>query len=108
MEASTPSKGIFDSANLEARESVVELLRKAYWMEIETVMSYISASVNLDGVRAQEVKESLGTTSKRSWDTRAASPIGSRSSTGSSPARRTSRPSSPSCSRRRSRPTSST
>jgi bacterioferritin len=28
-------------------------------MEIETVMSYISASVNLDGVRAQEIKGSL-------------------------------------------------
>jgi bacterioferritin len=28
-------------------------------MEMETVMSYIAASVNLDGVRAQEVKESL-------------------------------------------------
>ena len=55
-----PSKGIFDSANMEAREHVVELLRKAYWMEMETVMSYIAASVNLDGVRAQEVKESLG------------------------------------------------
>ncbi len=62
MEASapSPSKGIFDSANLEAREHVVELLRKAYWMEIETVMSYLAASVNLDGVRAQEIKESLG------------------------------------------------
>jgi bacterioferritin len=61
MEASapTPSKGIFDSANLEAREHVVELLHKAYWMEIETVMSYLAASVNLDGVRAQEIKESL-------------------------------------------------
>jgi bacterioferritin len=58
--ASSPSKGIFDSANLEAREHVVELLRKAYWMEIETVMSYLAASVNLDGVRAQEIKESLG------------------------------------------------
>jgi bacterioferritin len=54
-----PSKGIFDSANLETRERVVELLCQAYWMEIETVMSYIAASVNLDGVRAQEVKESL-------------------------------------------------
>jgi bacterioferritin len=54
-----PSKGIFDSANAEAREQVVELLSKAYWMEVETVMSYIAASVNLDGVRAQEVKESL-------------------------------------------------
>jgi bacterioferritin len=61
MEASapSPSKGIFDSANLEAREHVVELLQKAYWMEIETVMSYMAASVNLDGVRAQEIKESL-------------------------------------------------
>jgi bacterioferritin len=61
MEASapSPSKGIFDSANLEAREHVVELLCKAYWMEIETVMSYLAASVNLDGVRAQEIKESL-------------------------------------------------
>ena len=38
---------------------MVGLLRKAYWMEIETVMSYISASVNLDGVRAQEIEESL-------------------------------------------------
>ena len=63
MEASapSPSKGIFDSANLQAREHVVELLQTAYWMEIETVMSYLAASVNLDGVRAQEIKESLAT-----------------------------------------------
>ena len=60
MEASaTGSKGIFDSANLEVRDRIVALLCKAYWMEIETVMSYLSASVNLDGVRAQEIKESL-------------------------------------------------
>lgn len=59
MEASAPSKGIFDSANLEKREQIVSLLQKAYWMEMETVMSYIAASVNLDGVRAQEIKESL-------------------------------------------------
>jgi bacterioferritin len=58
MEVSA-SKGIFDSANLEAREHVLDLLRRAYWMEIETVMSYLAASVNLDGVRAQEIKESL-------------------------------------------------
>jgi bacterioferritin len=59
MEASSPSKGIFDSASSEQRDQVVELLSKAYWMEIETVMSYLAASVNLDGVRAQEIKESL-------------------------------------------------
>jgi ferritin-like protein len=35
MEASapSPSKGIFDSASLEAREHVVEFLHKAYWKE---------------------------------------------------------------------------
>ncbi len=59
MTTAAPSKGIFDSANLEARERVVELLTRAYWMEMETVMSYIAASVNLDGIRAQEIRESL-------------------------------------------------
>jgi bacterioferritin len=60
METSvSPSKGIFDGAHSEERQHVVELLTKAYWMEIETVMSYLAASVNLDGVRAQEIKESL-------------------------------------------------
>src|SRR5947208_9706029 len=43
----------------EQREEIVEMLEKAYWMEIETVMSYIANSVNPDGVRAQEIKESL-------------------------------------------------
>jgi bacterioferritin len=54
-----PHKGIFDDASADARRHVVELLAMAYWMEIETVMSYLAASVNLDGVRAQEVKQSL-------------------------------------------------
>jgi bacterioferritin len=59
MTTAAPSKGIFDSASSETRERVVELLTRAYWMEIETVMSYMAASVNLDGVRAMEIKESL-------------------------------------------------
>jgi bacterioferritin len=50
---------IMADASNERREHVIELLSKAYWMEIETVMSYIANSVNPDGVRAQEVKESL-------------------------------------------------
>ncbi len=41
------------------REQLVELLEQAYWMEIETVMSYIANSINPDGVRAQEIRESL-------------------------------------------------
>jgi len=36
-------------------------LIKAYWAEIETVMNYIAHSVNLDGVRAEEIKKSLAT-----------------------------------------------
>ncbi|HEX5527850.1 MAG TPA: ferritin-like domain-containing protein [Solirubrobacterales bacterium] len=59
METKSFDKGIFDSDNAEARESIVALLTKAYWMEIETVMSYLAASTNLDGVRAQEIRESL-------------------------------------------------
>jgi bacterioferritin len=50
---------ILADENRERRDEVVELLHKAYWMEIETVMSYIANSVNPDGVRAQEIKESL-------------------------------------------------
>ncbi len=41
------------------RKSIIEELTKSYWMEIETVMNYISNSVNLDGVRAEEIKKSL-------------------------------------------------
>ena len=43
------------------RQEIVAGLIQAYWMEIETVMNYIANSVNLDGVRAEEIKESLAT-----------------------------------------------
>jgi len=59
METRSIDKGIFSGDNADQREHIVELLTKAYWMEIETVMSYLSASTNLDGVRAQEIRESL-------------------------------------------------
>jgi bacterioferritin len=55
----TTKRGILAEENTEKREEIIELLKKAYWMEIETVMSYIANSVNPDGVRAQEIKESL-------------------------------------------------
>jgi bacterioferritin len=42
------------------RKKIIALLTKAYWMEIETVQNYIANSVNLDGVRAEEIKKSLG------------------------------------------------
>jgi bacterioferritin len=53
------SEGILSDDKTEQRNEVIELLRKAYWMEIETVMSYIANSINPDGVRAQEIIESL-------------------------------------------------
>jgi bacterioferritin len=59
MEASTGLRGILSEENTAKREEIIGLLEKAYWMEIETVMSYIANSVNPDGVRAQEIKESL-------------------------------------------------
>lgn len=41
------------------REEIVDLLTIAYSMEMETVTNYLAASVNLDGVRAEEIKKSL-------------------------------------------------
>jgi bacterioferritin len=59
MAVRTDRHGIMAQENTEVREQILELLQKAYWMEIETVMSYLAGSVNPDGVRAQEIKESL-------------------------------------------------
>jgi bacterioferritin len=60
MSTSTaPSQGILSDEMQSEREELIGLLRKAYWMEIGTVMSYLANSINPDGVRAQEIKESL-------------------------------------------------
>jgi len=42
-----------------SREEVIELLKTAYSMELETVVNYLANSINLDGVRAEEIKKSL-------------------------------------------------
>lgn len=41
------------------RQQIIEMLITAYWMEVETVTNYIANSVDLDGVRAEEIKKSL-------------------------------------------------
>jgi bacterioferritin len=51
--------GVLAAENDERRSEIVDLLTKAYWMELETVMSYIANSTNPDGVRAQEIVEAL-------------------------------------------------
>lgn len=40
-------------------DQIIAELRVAYRMELETVMNYIANSINLDGVRAEEIKKSL-------------------------------------------------
>lgn len=52
-------RGVLSAENKQKREQIVSLLKQAYWMEIETVMSYIANSTNPDGVRAQEIIEAL-------------------------------------------------
>jgi bacterioferritin len=55
----TPREGILSEEMKDERDELIRMLTKAYWMEIETVMSYTANSINPDGVRAQEIVESL-------------------------------------------------
>jgi bacterioferritin len=55
----SPSQGILSPDRASERDQIIEMLQQAYWMEIETVISYITNSTNPDGVRAQEIIESL-------------------------------------------------
>ena len=57
--ATTPSQGILGDDMRADRDQLVEMLKKAYFMELETVMSYIANSVNPDGLLAREITESL-------------------------------------------------
>jgi bacterioferritin len=59
MAIETASAGILGADKAAEREELVSLLSTAYWMELETVMSYIANSINPDGVRAREVVEHL-------------------------------------------------
>ena len=59
MAVRTATQGILSGEMREKRAEIVELLTRAYWMEIETVMSYVANSINPDGLRAQEVREAL-------------------------------------------------
>ena len=43
----------------DKNQAIVAELIKSYWMELETVINYLANSINLDGVRAEEIKKSL-------------------------------------------------
>ena len=51
--------GILADVHAAKREEIVALPVRAYWMEMETVMSYLANAANLDGIRAQEIAEAL-------------------------------------------------
>jgi bacterioferritin len=57
--ARSAAQGILADDRSGERQQIIAALKKAYWMEIETVMNYITNSINPDGVRAQEIIESL-------------------------------------------------
>lgn len=40
-------------------EDTAEMLKQSYCMEIETVINYLANSINLDGVRAEQIKAAL-------------------------------------------------
>jgi bacterioferritin len=52
-------EGILSGAMSGKREEIIGLLKKAYFMELETVVSYVTCSTNPDGVLAEQVKEAL-------------------------------------------------
>jgi bacterioferritin len=55
----TGRSGILAEEHAQKRDELLRMLERAYWMEIETVMSYMANSINPDGVRAREIVESL-------------------------------------------------
>lgn len=40
-------------------DAIIEELTRAYWLELEATINYLAISVDLDGIRAQEIKTSL-------------------------------------------------
>jgi bacterioferritin len=59
MSSTDNAVSVLDDSRKQEREHIVELLTRAYWMEIETVMNYVAGSINPDGVRARQIAASL-------------------------------------------------
>ncbi len=44
---------------MKKNNDIIAALLDAYWKELETVQNYLANSINLDGVRAEEIKKAL-------------------------------------------------
>ena len=40
-------------------DAIIQEITYAYWLEMETTINYLAISVDLDGIRAEEIKKSL-------------------------------------------------
>ena len=45
--------------NQETNDTIIKELIRAYWLELEATINYLAISVDLDGIRAEEIKTSL-------------------------------------------------
>jgi bacterioferritin len=59
VETGRGAEGILSEDMAQKREEIIELLKTAYFAELETVINYVTNSTNPEGVRAQEIKEAL-------------------------------------------------
>ncbi len=59
LETGRSNEGILSEELADKRHEIIELLKSAYFAELETVINYVTNSTNPDGVRAQEIKEAL-------------------------------------------------
>jgi bacterioferritin len=55
--ATIPFKG--GQIDMATNHDIINELRKAYAMELETVQNYLANAIDLDGVRAEEIKKAL-------------------------------------------------
>ena len=43
----------------ERTDTIIKELTRAYWLELEAAINFLAISVDLDGIRAEEIKKSL-------------------------------------------------
>src|SRR5213595_2064378 len=57
MPRTIPLKG--GQTPMVTNQDIIKELRKSYAMELETVQNYLANAIDLDGVRAEEIKKAL-------------------------------------------------
>ena len=45
--------------NQATNDAIIKELTRAYWLELEATINYLAISIDLDGIRAEEIKKSL-------------------------------------------------